>query len=94
LLPVAECGHAATSGETRTEKETTMTKNRTLAIPAFGLVAAALLATALPAASCTEATRLLQAEANGSDLYVTRARPSDGRNAPHRPESDIHFPRR
>jgi hypothetical protein len=59
------------------------------------LAAVAMLAAALPAMACSEgATRLLQVEANDNDRYVTRAVRNNSATVPHRPESDIDFPRR
>jgi hypothetical protein len=60
----------------------------------IGLVATAALATALPALACADASRLLQVEVNDNGSYVTRAIRNNSATVPHRPESDIDFPRR
>lgn len=63
------------------------------ALAAF-LVATAFAVTSMPAVAGDGATRLMQAEVNGSALYVTRANQSNGPTVPHQPETDQHFPRR
>lgn len=60
----------------------------------IGLVATAFLATSLPALACPEsASGTVRMEAASDSSYVTRgARGNNG--LPHRPDADIHFPRR
>jgi hypothetical protein len=58
------------------------------------LAAAAFMATAMPGAASGGDTSLMQGERDGSALYVTHGGQANGPTVPHRPESDLHFPRR